>query len=1057
MGEGKSPLSPLSRQRPGLPSSPLRTVEVILSMSVTVDYSQLLLGRTAVENLHKAHPDIQIKYHTQGELCTLWGSYSQVQAALAQLLGLSGGPGSAERMDAVNSASCDSSAVHTAQRNHALESGGQRRSPNDRRERTEQVYIDRHAEDHSSSLHRDLTSRGHSWEDTGQSEGGAMALQLPEDSPMVEEDFSLIMDADMFQYLQKHCGKEYRDILSQYGVAAVDVTAEGVTTLFLHIETGVEEVSQKLEGLRLARGELSNLYQENETKIRRAQLSKSILFPRGGLQRVMDDIHVRLPKLLLNEDDQNIYIIGSSEDVSEAKQFLLLGHSGPKRVAEDAASLLRSPSFDSGSSKRAEEKRTPFVLPSTAGSLNGRIDKMLEPDEDERRTEGARRYKLAARFKDSGLGGLGIRPGDFTSAGVSSPTIRTGLGPMLGRDVLSETTKLADDVLSRAIPQNTGGDILFKNGETQVSSTSSQNTPSLTPTSSGTRHRFTTAPLSTTQTTALPATGSGSSLKRASSFSGTSRPKAEVVGQSQVQEDAGKTVTRVRGRSSSFSNRAGKDRREVSTADIAVSRVMWQYMKEVYGTLLEDMTTHLQMKERHSEASHALTVILTGVDSSRVSACQLGLQKLVAMVAHDFTVEQLRLSELGVFDSGDETLEVCCAEVRSRFKKVVIQKFKDTIFLQGPKHLCFQVGAALREVFSGAPGPENHSIPTPVNEEQYHSDTNATLYHSNNPQQKLDNQLVEDDGFDHEKKSVQRGERRRDSETQPLNGSVNLPTRNNPVIKEKVRCATAMQADGQKVDQFTSHPSKGNDTNVKPVNGVRSVQTGQDPAAHQEESNTQSKVTQKEKRQHEGPQSREKPGGSLTRHSPGRSSQRGLGGLCVCEESGASVKRQNCGVTLCPKCLPVLHVHCRVCSKTEQMSQGIRGTMSFSELHISLPGHSKFCTVKITYCIPNGIQGEGHPSPGLPFQGGLFEAYLPLCEMTKKLLPRLKEAFNLGLTFTVDGQAPGAKVCWDGIPHKTSLQGGKSGNGYPDSSYLTRLSEVLTSHGIDEAPAKSQD
>ncbi|XP_067334621.1 E3 ubiquitin-protein ligase DTX4 isoform X2 [Channa argus] len=99
---------------------------------------------------------------------------------------------------------------------------------------------------------------------------------------------------------------------------------------------------------------------------------------------------------------------------------------------------------------------------------------------------------------------------------------------------------------------------------------------------------------------------------------------------------------------------------------------------------------------------------------------------------------------------------------------------------------------------------------------------------------------------------------------------------------------------------------------------------------------------------------------------------------------------------------------------------------------------------------------EGHPAPGKPFQGGTFEAYLPDCDKARKLLPRLETAFRQGLTFTVMSKETEARVTWDSIPHKTSLQGGKSGNGYPDSSYLIRLSEALTSQGIEEHPAISQ-
>lgn len=70
---------------------------------------------------------------------------------------------------------------------------------------------------------------------------------------------------------------------------------------------------------------------------------------------------------------------------------------------------------------------------------------------------------------------------------------------------------------------------------------------------------------------------------------------------------------------------------------------------------------------------------------------------------------------------------------------------------------------------------------------------------------------------------------------------------------------------------------------------------------------------------------------------------------------------------------------------------------------------------------------EGQPSPGKPFQGGVFEAYLPDCDAARKLLLRLERAFKRGLTFTVVDKETGGKVTWDGIPHKTSVQGGKSG------------------------------
>lgn len=88
---------------------------------------------------------------------------------------------------------------------------------------------------------------------------------------------------------------------------------------------------------------------------------------------------------------------------------------------------------------------------------------------------------------------------------------------------------------------------------------------------------------------------------------------------------------------------------------------------------------------------------------------------------------------------------------------------------------------------------------------------------------------------------------------------------------------------------------------------------------------------------------------------------------------------------------------------------------------------------------------EGHPSPGKPFQGGTFDAYLPDSATTWRLLPRLEKAFKQGLTFTVVEKEAAAKVTWSCIPHKTSLQGGKSGwvNVFAEPQGWTTLLRVI--------------
>ncbi|XP_030590776.1 uncharacterized protein LOC115783919 [Archocentrus centrarchus] len=1005
--------------------------QVILSLSATVDYSKLPGGVMALTSLLKSHRDVQINYTASEKSCTLFGSYSTVQAALAQLLGPPGDTKSAEYSEASGQpASSGSWSVQKAQKHHTQDSEDQSGKANKHRDKKEKIHTDRPSDNYNSSSKRDLTPGGYTWEDTGQSDGAA--LQLPATSV---EDFSLIMDADMFQYLQKHCQKEYQHILKKYGVEVVDVTNHGLTTLFLHAAAAVRELGREQEYLKFARKALIQLYEENEAKICRSHMPKDLLEPSGGLQRAIENLSVRLPKVILNEDEKNIYIIGSSSDVSEAKQVLLIDSVKQRDKKEDVASLLRFPSYDSGSYTHADEERVTLPTSSAVGSVDNKFDEMLKSEEDERRAEGARRYKLAARFKDSGLVALSNRPTDFTLRTNSSPSKQARQGPVLGYDVLSETAGISAEEISRAVPQNTGGDILFKSGFGLPSLQTK--TQSLNPGLTDTRPKnFSTTQSSLPGSPAPQPAGSGSTLKRASSFSGTPQQKAQVTGQ-KSQDDSSKSTVRARGRSSSFSTQTGMDKQEVYTEEFNVSNILWRHIREAYSYRVEDLTSDVQLKESHLAGSHELTVTIKGAKSSKVSSSQLGLQKLIDSVRSDFSVQKLPLSELGVSNAADETLQACCSEVRSRFKKVTIQILTDTLFLLGPQQLCSQVGATLREVFSGDSAQMSDQYQHSPTSFQMNEDKTTSLHFNSKSQVMLESQTGKADGTSRSQEwwTTYRSDF---GGKEIVNGSFSQPPRKDHVIKEKVKAVDTMEMDGQKIGPFVSQSTPGNDS-VRCVNGVGPTEKETTLPATQIGS-----VGEKEAEIQSTP---EESG----------SGQRGLGGICVCGENGTSVLRTKCGATVCSKCLETVHARCRVCHETEQTPQGIWGKSSKSKLNISLPGHSKVCTIKITYSIPDGIQADGHPSPGKPFKGGRFEAYFPDCWETRMLLPRLEKAFRQGLTFTVTGKGTNAKVTWDGIPHKTRIQGGRSGNGYPDATYLLRLSEVLTSAGIEEPTEKSHD
>lgn len=886
-----------------------------------------------LSGLMKSDPDIQINYDTDVELYTLRGTYTRVQAALKQLLDLQ----SIEINDTGQPDARDSAlSVRKAQKLRTRESEDLSCKPNKRTEQREMIPMSRTCDELKSGRRGDVTPQGFGWEDTSQEKGAALQPLGP---PTTSEEDLFIVDAEVFQYIQKNYSKEYQQILSQYGVSGVEMTNQGLTTLFLQVSAETGDKSRDGEFLKLVRKAISSFFEENEAKICRASLSKSVLHSMRGLERAKVVLSVKLPKLLLNEDDRNIYIIGSVEDVCKAKQFLMdQCDTGEKK--QSPASLPNFPSYSSGSSGHTKEQRVTPTAFSTLDSLGGKIEQPPWPEEDERgRSERARKYKLASRFKDSQVAMLASRPADLViRGGLSPPSGSKCPGPVEGYDVLSETAKNAGERLSRASGHIPAEGHMYERGDALPTAASLQKKTSVNSDLLDTRHKDLALPISTSP---FPPAGSGPSLKRASSFSGSPLQRTDVKSP-ESQEDTGKSAVRARPRSSSVTCQTQMDAMGGYSAELTVSSVMWQYIKEAYGARVDDLTSDVQMKETRSESSSDMTVILRGANQSKVSSCLLSLQKLVSLVSADFTVNQVRLSELGITDPADENLLACCAEVRCRFKKVTTQILKKSLFLLGPKKLCSQVSASLREVFSvdltqgtrqqelcaQSPSNWNPSTHLQTNEDQqpgqlWYTDSQGT------PESRTSS--ADGSGGGPQRMSNSSSV----PKTELVNGCVSQPSpRKEPVVREKLKLVDMAEMDGQK-----------NSSN----HGVQSkARADEGTTLHANEGTLHS--TPKDRVRHGHTETGEPSG------EPRPSQAGGPGCICVCGKSGKPMKKTKCGATFCPKCMDTVHIHCSVCHQAPPTPRGVQGKMSSCKLHISLPGHKKDSAIKITYRIPNGIQ-----------------------------------------------------------------------------------------------------
>jgi deltex-like protein len=119
---------------------------------------------------------------------------------------------------------------------------------------------------------------------------------------------------------------------------------------------------------------------------------------------------------------------------------------------------------------------------------------------------------------------------------------------------------------------------------------------------------------------------------------------------------------------------------------------------------------------------------------------------------------------------------------------------------------------------------------------------------------------------------------------------------------------------------------------------------------------------------------------------------------------------------------------------------------------LTCDGHEGSGSFVVTYDIESGTQKNYHVNPGETFRGTRRVAYLPDNEEGRKLLKRLKYAFQCGLTFTVGTSLTTGRpnsVTWASVHHKTSLSGGPYG--FPDLGYFINANEELDALDVPDA------
>lgn len=191
--------------------------------------------------------------------------------------------------------------------------------------------------------------------------------------------------------------------------------------------------------------------------------------------------------------------------------------------------------------------------------------------------------------------------------------------------------------------------------------------------------------------------------------------------------------------------------------------------------------------------------------------------------------------------------------------------------------------------------------------------------------------------------------------------------------------------------------------------------------------------------------------------------------ICLCDlQDDMTVALSRCSHMLHLSCLNSmltgqpcadkwLYIQCPVCMTIYGEKRGNQpaGSMDWTVLHYSLPGHPSTRTIQITYNIASGIQGPEHPNPGRPYYAVGFPrvCYIPDTDKGRKVLKLLRIAFERRLVFTVGRSVTTGRedvVTWNEIHHKTEAGASHNGHGYPDPDYLNNCLEELAAHGVTD-------
>uniref|UniRef100_A0A8B9PFX5 RING-type E3 ubiquitin transferase n=1 Tax=Apteryx owenii TaxID=8824 RepID=A0A8B9PFX5_APTOW len=1072
--------------------------EIFIHVYMIVDYGKLPAGKTLLRTLHKGYSSVQINFDSKDTHCIVKGPFTELQAFSRDLL-------------------CSLN-IKSQPVGEILLPGSSHEAQGTKIHDQQQVPVSVESAPKTVKLAH--------WDQVCEKAAEVPSHRVPVDGEAMEqlEDFSLVMDSDIYLYMQRFCAHEYHRVLHQHHVDVVDVSSDGIVILYLQPSAGVSGDMGALGQARLA---LQQLYQQLEVSLRKEKIDKRGLDADNQTQRTLSrELQKLYPQLLCHEDERQLYLIGNLVDVSQARQYLR-DFSTRRKAAHTVSKLSSSlPSHlaTSHTTEAALHKPKSPMDASPSRLSPGRLELKGEP-------------KLAANFSTPKASRSQASPGILLNQ--DSPLV--GQAQLSGKH-LSETDALSPSDPT-ALNQQAQPCVTTTNVGSGSAGGSQQKDPKEWARVKGgavlTRPK-TLSPFESNENSILQHSGDskGSTLikhRPLTSLSGTFQSlnlfdTTRTSSTLDAKPSESKTSLR---RSNSFSlpkskesNKPQDTARAISggsrvSEDMSLDSLQWSYLKNVCCSAIDELCRDGGVQISEHRAGDCTVLTLQAEDRNKLCKAKWKVEMLVQKCP-DLVCQSMSYSELAIDGPDDNALSELCSLLQGSSLKVGLSKDKYKLYLACPKEMlsgvteAFQVFSSRRlcalKASSVSPGPARALSAEPPSAIQpsrsqdamlgaalpesleslqmglQHLDINDKAAHSvelrafqlQGPEEmkapspwQFQQALGQEETNDYVDPGAVQGGSSRLSPTGVDNQSPAGLRESQELLKTKLSTGEPDIARLKQVlpdrFQFARHKSRGGRKEER--GHLRSPVPAADGAPHSLPTWLY-RTSTPELHQATAEQSpAAEPRGQERALPPlGRTNAEEEPDLSSLQTRGPSPGQETCKTPLnrCDACqdscvtcqAPCGHALCRTCfaadstqpacCRSTSVAPGCKlsGTFRLSSLSQSLPGYYRDLTLQVVYNIPDGVQGVGDPCPGHPYRGGTFHAYLPDNREGQKTAVLLKKAFEHGLTFQIKSFNGEGRVTWGHIPHKTSWDGGKARNGYPDAQYLHEVCTVLKKLGI---------